>query len=301
LTTFNPRLLTPPQQEEEIYPYRRAWRSLAIECGAFLAIAATLFVVVNYLRLSPPELFWLPLALLLAVTPLGLWLIFSWWPERSVPQPRQRLMVVAIVSAILASAVGIPLVSNYLQIDRWLPLSSAVSRIVGYTFTIGIVQEFLKYMVMRYVVWPGCFRIRLDGVAYSAASAIGYATVLNLEFALTNSPPPDVAAMRFFTTLALQLVGSLIVGYGLAELHFDLPSPLLLTITLALAALIIGIATPLNAGLVNAGLGLGVSAPKPLLGLAFSAGVLIGIASILSFLYNNAERQALEARIGQGE
>jgi RsiW-degrading membrane proteinase PrsW (M82 family) len=301
VTTFDPRLLTPPQQEEEIYPYRRAWRSVALEAGIFLAVTVAIFVLVNYLGISIPNQFLQPVGLLLALTPLGLWLYISWWQERFVPQPRQRLLAVALISAIVANAVGVPLVNEYLQVDRWLPLSSAVSRIVGYTFTVGIVQEFLKYVVIRYTVWPDYFRIRLDGVAYGAASAVGYVTILNLHFVFDNTPPPDVAVMRIFASLAFHLATSVIVGYGLAELRFGLPSALLLTITLAVAALVTGIAIPIYAGLINASLGLGVSTPKPLLGLAFSIVLLIAVSLVSSFLYSSSERQAREAAIGQDE
>src|SRR5688572_5828122 len=49
VTSYNPRLLTPPE-EEEIYPYRRVWRSLIVETSLLFALTAVLFVLVNFLR-----------------------------------------------------------------------------------------------------------------------------------------------------------------------------------------------------------------------------------------------------------
>lgn len=259
-----------------------------------LGIAGALFMFFNVLGLRLPDYLQTPANVALALTPLGLWIIFSWWQERFVPRPRQRLITVMIVSALAANAIGIPLVNDFLQVDRWLPLSSAIARIIGYTFTVGIVQEMLKYLVVRYTVWPEQFRIRLDGVAYGAAAATGYATVLNLNFVLTSTPPPDVAAIRIFSTIALHLVTSTIVGYGLAEVRFSQPSPFLLTITIALAAFITGVAIPIRAGLVNATLSLDVSATKPLQGLAFSLALLIAPSFALAFLFNSAERRERE-------
>ena len=295
VTTFSPRLLTPPQQEEEVFPYRRVWRSVAIESGILLGITITLFILVNFFGFPIPQSAYLAIAVGLALLPVGLWLYFSWRQERFVPQPRQRLLAAALISALVANAIGVPLINEFLQVDRWLPLSAAIMRIIGYTFTVGIVQEFLKYMVMRYTAWPDCFRVRLDGVAYGAATGIGYASVLNITYAFTDTPAPDVAAARVFANVALHLVTGILVGYGLSELRLGEPSSLLPVFTIALAALVTGVSIPIRAGLVNASFSLGISSPRLLLGIAFSAVVLIVPSLALSFLYNSAERQAYEA------
>ena len=287
MTTFNPRLLIPPQQEGEIYPYLRPWRSIAIEGGILFAVAFGLLFATNYLGISIPTSLLLAISPILAIAPFILWLYFTWWQERAVVQPRQRLLTVTLLSALLANAVGIPIINDFLQVDRWLPLANAVSRIIGYTFTVGIVQVFLTYIALRYAVWPQCFRIRLDGVAYGAATGVGYATVLNLQFAFANTPPPDVAALHYFYTFSVQVVIGIIIGYGLSEVRFGTPSPFLLSITIGIAALITGIAIPIHAGLTNTSLGLAESVPKPLLGLGFSAAVLIIMSLVLSFLFNS--------------
>lgn len=291
----NPRLLTPPREKEEIYPYRRVWRSIAIEGGILMSVAVILFVAIAILGIQVPQSLHQIFALVLALLPAILWLAFSWLPERNVPQPRSRLLAVAIITALTANAVGIPLVDEVFQIDRWLPIASAVDRILGYTFTLGLIQEFSKYLIVRYTVWPNSFRIRLDGVAYGAASAVGYTTILNMHFVLSSMATPDVIAARVFATFALNIVTSAIVGYGLSEVRFSNPMPLLLTLTLALAAFITGVAIPIRAGLVNAPLSLEVSLPRAIFGLGFSAILLIVPCFMLSFLFVSAERRAEEA------
>lgn len=298
MTSFDPRLLTPPQQEEEIYPYRRAWRSVVIENGLVLSATLALFVLTNIVGLSVPERLKPIASFGFAVLPAILWLYFSWWQERFVEQPRQRLLVVFIVSGLAATAIGLPLVHAVFQIDRWLPLSSAVSRIVGYTFTVGIVHAILKYVVLRYTVWPDCFRTRYDGVAYGAAVGVGYATALNIQLALTNNLLPEMAALDFLATLTLQVPTGILIAYGLSEMCFASPPVLLPSLTVAFSALLIGLAIPVRAGLTNASLVLGVSSPKELYGLAFSIAFLVVTHLVLSFLYDNAERETQESRIG---
>lgn len=299
MATYNARLLTPPPEEEEIYPYRRAWRSIILEHAVIFGGAALLFVAVNFLRLTIPGQIAGTLNLLLALLPTLLWLIFSWWPERSVPQPRERLVMVFIMSALAANAVGVPLMSHFFLENRWLSLSSAVDRIVGYTFTVGIVQELIKYLVIRYLVWPDHLRNRYDAVAYAATASTGYVLVMSLHFIGEGSPAPDVVAARVFSITAVHLAASVIVSYGLAESRFSDPNLLLLPLTFAAAALLTGIATPVRSGFINANIGVNiVTAPRPLFGLGFSLAMLVGVLFSMAFLYNNAEQQARELSDG---
>lgn len=310
------KLLTPPNEEAEIYPYRRAWRSIILESAVLFAACAVIFFIFGIFRPQVPQIVNLALNLLLIALPVLLWLLLSVWRERAVPEPRQRLITVFLVTALAANALAVPFIEDVIQPERWLPLGGAINRIIGYAFTIGIVQETTKYAVVRFITWPDYFRTRLDSVAYCAASAIGYSLVLNLRHFLGESTlTPDVMALQVFGNVAVNLAASLIVSYGLAEVHFDKPTPFLMTVTVALAALINGIVIPLRSGLTNASFVLSTgtaeapsilstilslfspssSVPKPFLGFAFSGVILLALGIVVAFLYNNAERQAREA------
>lgn len=291
----NYRLLTPPDEKEEIYPYRRAWWSATLESAILFGVTAVIFGAVQFIGVALPEVVLVPFNVFLALLPALLWLIFSVWRERAALEPRRKLIAVALISALAANAIAVPFVDNILQPDRWLSLAGAVNRIVGYTFTVGIVQEIVKYIVVRYLVWDDDFRVRLDSLAYTLASAVGYATVLNLSFVLSNAVTPDIAAVHVFDTIVVNFVGSMIVAYGLAEVRFDNPNPFLLTSMIALAALLNGAIIPLRAGLVNAGFSLEGAVPGLIFGLVMSAGALLGVGFVVSFLFNAAERRAREA------
>lgn len=294
LRRYNPRLLTPPREEEEIYPYRRVWQSIIVEMSLLFAAAVVAFGVFGVFGLSLPR-FQRVINGALALLPLGLWLIFSYSRERVVPQPRIRLSGVLIVSALSASAIGIPFIDNVLQASRWLSLSGSLDRIFGYMFAVGFVQESIKYIIIRYMVWPQYLRTRLDAVAYGAASAVGYATVANLYFAIDGEPSPDVVAVRIFSITAIHIVGSAIVAYGLSELWFNPRSLLLLPFTVFLASLVTGITIAMRAGLVNARFFLGIGGTRDVLGLLFSLAFLVGPLVAASFLFDTAERREQEA------
>lgn len=305
MSTYGSRLITPPKEEEEIYPYRRAWNSIVIESALLFAITLGVFLATRFIDV--PQRFLQPAGAALALAPLGLWLAFSWWPERFVPQPRARLLALLVVAALAANAVGIPMVENVFQVDRWLPLENAINRIVGYSFTEGLTHATLSYLTLRYVVWSDCFRTRQDAVAYAAACAVGYATVANLDIALSGVLPVDVASFRFFDTMAVQLAVNLVVSFGLSEVRFkERVFPPLLSTTLMLGALISGAARPLRAGLTNASLGILRSDPdgpvqgfvflaSPIRGFLFSAALVIVMILTFNFLFTNAERQDAEA------
>lgn len=299
MAAFDSRFITPPKEEEEIYPYRRVWSSIVAESGIMVGLAVVIFLVTRFVEV--PRRFYPPIAIAISIAPVGLWLALSWWRERFVPQPRAKLILVAISSALVANAIGIPLVEDFLQVDKWLPLENAINRIIGYTFTQGLVQAILTYLVIRYLVWPENFRTRLDSIAYGAASAVGYATILNLHFVLSSSPSPDTAAFRIFDALAVQLAINIIIGYGLSEVRFnERPFPLLLVATVALASFVAGLAIPLRSGLTNAALEQGIGSVSPIRGFLLSAALLAVVSFVFAFLFDNAERQDAEAAV-QGE
>lgn len=296
----NTTLITPPKEEEEIYPYRRAWRSIAIESIILLIVVAGSYLAFGLLGISLPDNIRLGAIVGIALLPTLLWIIFSRLPERFVQASRPRLATVFVMSALVANAIGQPLLEDLIQPNQWLSLQPTVTRIIGYTATVGILQETLKYLVLRYAVWPRQYRNRGDAVAYGAASALGYALVLNLAFIAQNPlATVDVVALRVLVNITLQMVGSLIVAYGLAQTLFDDAIALLLPSTLVLAALFNGLLIPLRAGFANAPLGLTVSASRDWLGLAVTGVFYIGPMLALLFLFNVAEVRERDKLSGQ--
>ena len=294
MTSYNTRLLLPPE-EEEVYPYRRVWRSLALESAILLLVGVGLWAVFNFVSLRVPAILERPLEVLLALLPLGLWALLSLSQERTVPEPRTHLVAVVAIAALVANAIAIPLIDGFFQVDLWLPLTNAINRIAGYTFTVGIVQVMTGYLVVRYVAYRDGMRIRVDGIAYMLAASVGYATVLNLHYVFSAEVALDIVALRVFDNTALLYAISVVVGYGLGEVRFGRPSPLLLTLTLALGAMLAGIAIPVRSGLVNAALSLALAFASPIRGIALSALLLVIVAIATSFLIENAERQEREA------
>lgn len=288
------RLITPPREEEEIYPYHKVWRSIVIESILLVLACTTAFLIFGLLRLNLPSPLSLLVNVLLAIVPAVSWYIFSYLPEQRVQLPRTQMGVIFVLSFLVANAIGVPLVFNVLRPAEWLATESTLNRIIGYTLSIGIVHEILKYLVLRYTVWT-FFRIREDSIAYALAVAIPYAVTLNLYDVLNLSASPDSIALRVLANTTLSIIGSLIISYGLSETLFSQISPLLLPATWLFASLIHGVAIPIRSGIGNATLGISATSPRPLFSLGFSIVLYIALLGLVYFGYNVQERREANA------
>lgn len=296
-------LLTPPREEEEVYGYRPVWRSLIVESTLLLFLSIVLLTVGQSLNqsLTRTPLFIVTLAI--GAAPVLLWMVFSWRAENAVREPRAGLLAVVFVTALVARSIGDPLITQFLRVEEWLPLSSAVERVVGYTVTVGIVQSTLIYLTIRFTLPRRVFRIRDDGLAYGIAAAVGYVTASNLQtLALAGTPQLDSFVLRAFGDYALHIAMGLLIGYGLTITYIGQPIILNMTFYLVLSSLLAGVTIPIRAGLVNPVFSLDfnqslVSAPRPLFGLGFSVLILIAPCLILYFLIRSAERHETEAQV----
>lgn len=286
-----PPLIAPPK-EDVIYPYRRVWRSLIQETIITVAICAATFLVYQFIGLDLPQLVETGFVLLLALMPLILWILFSRFAETRVQLPRAGLNTTLGLSALSAAAIGVPLVNTIIEPSNWLSLESALTRIVGYMLTAGIVQEFIKFIVVRYVSGPRALRIREDSIAYCIAAAVGYMTVLNLIYVFDHpAAGPDMVSVRVLHHMSINVAGSLIMSYGIAQTWFGRVSPLLMPLTLLVAAFINGLVTPLRSGLANASLLLTGASASPLFSVAFSSGIVFVAIGLVLFFYRVVEEQ----------
>lgn len=159
-----------------------------------------------------------------------------------------------------------------------------------------MVHEFLKYAVLRYSVWRTDFNTRLDAVAYAMAAAIGFATALNIHFALNNTLNLASAALRMTEITLAQVAISPIIGFALYELRK--PNVFVLTPLLGvlIAALFNALSIVLRAGLIVAGISRTSTANNAIYGLGMALFLIVVLFSALSFLVRAAdEREALRA------
>ena len=294
-----PTYIPPVEDERERRPpYRRVWRTATIEAILLLVPTALVLGLERLgLRLSGGstlQAFRIGFALL----PLALWFMFSFVGEYQSRNPRHGLLTVLIVSALGANAIGVPLAERLFVVDTWLSTATGATRIIGYMVTISITQEFIKYAAVRYSVWPAAIRIRIDGPAYMLTAAIGYATVLNLNYVFDANALPSATVLRITEFTLSQVAVSTIMGFFLSEMKLSALPALTLPAGLLLASVVNALSITLRAGLVVGPISPTSTASIPAQGLGVPILLLVFMFSAFNFLINNAdERETLRLRV----
>lgn len=286
------QLLAPEETGEEQYPYRRVWRALITELGLLLLVVVVVLVGDAFGFVE--DVYSQTTDLALVALPVFFFLIISYRQERQALEPRDGLLSILVLSFVIANGVAFPVIDAIFTPDTWLPEAGFFERVFGYTLTLGVLSEFIKYAAVRYTVWPNRFRTRMDGIAYSAAAAVGYATVFNLRYALLDEPTVTATAMRVMTNIFVHVAIAAIMGYFLSELALGNPSAYWLPLGLIIAAFISGLHTAFRALSIVSGLDPNSTASRPVGGVLLAVGLAIAILGALSFLIENAETRAAE-------
>lgn len=276
------QLLAPTEDSEEPFPYRRVWRSLVIELG--LLGGAVFFVILATQIGLVADAYSRSLSGGLALLPVVAFWFFSVRRERHVLEPRQNLLAIVFLSMVIANGLAVPIINEVFTPERWLPGAGFFNRILGYAFTVGILSEFIKYGVVRYTMWPTRFRIRLDGIAYSVAAAIGFATVLNFRLALYDELTLSATAINMLTNVYIHIAVGAVMGYFLGELAIGSPAPTWLPMGLFITTMLSGIHFAFRGIAISSGLG-----SRPIGGLFLAMGLTAAILGILSFIVESAD------------
>ncbi|HZU86387.1 MAG TPA: PrsW family glutamic-type intramembrane protease, partial [Anaerolineaceae bacterium] len=179
---------------------------------------------------------------LMALVPAGVWLFFFYRQDRREPEPKGMVMQVFILGALLAAAIGIPLVEDGFNVSNWMYANPWVG-LAASILVIGFIQEFLKYAAVRFSVYPTReFNERTDGVIYAIAAGLGFALVLNVSYIITSGGADlGTAAIRLTLTSLAQASFAGVSGYFLAREKLDRRPTLWMPLGLLLAALLNGV------------------------------------------------------------
>lgn len=270
------------------------WRS-----GVAYVVAIALFAMgaAFLLRTIQPSLSGAGLTLagvVLALTPAALWLAFFYVQDRLEPEPKGYVIGVFALGALLAGAIGIPVVRDLFSIQDWLGASPLVT-LLGSILIVGFVQEFLKYAAVRYSVYNSSeFDERLDGVLYGTAAGLGFATMLNIHYIVgSGGVNLSMAAIQVTVTALAQASFAGITGYFLGRAKFEEEPVWWLASGLALAATLNGLFHVLLGNLVRSGSALTGQTVNPWLGLLLATVLAAVSLGVILSLMRRASRLTL--------
>ena len=178
----------------------------------------------------------------MALIPAAVWLIYFYRQDQLCPEPKSMVLSIAVLGALLAGSIGIPLVENVFKVSDWI-YDSVLTNILGAILVVGFTQEYLKYAALRFTVFHTSeFDERDDGIIYGTAAGVGFATALNISYIMnTGGALLGVAAVRMVLTVLAQASFAGISGYFLSKEKLDQKQAWWMPLGLVLAAVLNGI------------------------------------------------------------
>lgn len=284
--------------------YGRATHARPGSWRAVLALVAVLvvFVAVVYaLDAAIKPVFSGPTLVLtgviLALIPAAIWLVFFYQQDRLEPEPVGYVLGVFALGALLAAAVGTPLLEKVFRVGNWL-YADTLTTILGSILVVGFTQEFLKYAAIRYSIYNSSeFDEPTDGIIYATAAGLGYATVLNIQFVISNGGVDLGAGAIAMAVVALaQASFAGITGYFLGRAKFEADPIWWMPLGVTLAAVANGLFNWLRGLLTRGNISLSGSTGSPWLGLVLAAVVAVGTLLLLVWLIRRNIQSALAAK-----
>jgi RsiW-degrading membrane proteinase PrsW (M82 family) len=276
---------------------RGAWRS-----NLGLIVALIVFVGLVYALDAFFQPVFTPSTLLLtgvalAIVPAIIWLGVFYQQDRLEPEPKGFVLGVFVLGALLAAAVGVPLVENFFRVTDWL-YTDALTTILGGILVVGFTQEFLKYAAVRYSIYNSSeFDEPTDGVVYATAAGLGYATVLNVLFVVQNGGVNLGAGIIRMAVVALAQAGFAgITGYFLGRAKFEHEPLWWMPLGLTLAAVANGLFNWVRGEVTRGGVSLSGGAANPWSGLILAAVVAFVCLGAVSWLIRRNVQSALAAK-----
>lgn len=230
----------------------------------------------------------------MSLIPAGLWLAFFYRRDWMEPEPKHLVVRTAVLGALLASGIGIPMVQGVFDVPNWL-YESPVTQIFGGVLVIGVVQEFLKYAAVRFFIYGSDeYDEPVDGIIYATAAGVGYATMLNIHF-IVESGGADLglASLRIVITALAHASFAGIVGYFMGAEKFEEKPLWWMPLGLGLAALCNGFFFYFRGELTQGSADLTGSGGNQWIGLILAVGVTLAITYRVT--------HAMEANVGGQE
>lgn len=272
-------------EPKAVHERKHVWRdefllivSLIVFVGIVYALDAALKPVFTASSLLLSGVF-------LALIPAAIWLVFFYMQDRIEPEPKGYVMGVFTLGAILAAAIGVPLVENVFRVSHWIH-ANTLATILGGILVVGFAQEFLKYAAVRYSIYHSAeFDEPTDGVIYATAAGLGYATVLNIQFVISNGGVDLGTGVITMAVVALaQAAFSGITGYFLGRAKFESEQIWWMPLGITLAAVFNGLFNWMRGLVVQTNVSLSGAVTNLWPGLALAAAVAFATTAIVLWL-----------------
>ncbi|WP_456376675.1 PrsW family intramembrane metalloprotease [Lutibacter sp.] len=158
--------------------------------------------------------------LITAIAPVFLVIIYIYIKDKFEKESKKLLFYTFLFGAILSILISSIL---YVIYDSFLPKAdefSVFDQFIKAFFVVALIEEFSKYIVVRYYNQPKKdFNEPFDGIVYAVMVSMGFAAVENIFYVFEGGI--GVALLRALTAIPAHATFGIIMGYFMGIAKFS--------------------------------------------------------------------------------
>lgn len=158
--------------------------------------------------------------LLYAIAPVCVIILFIYIKDKYEKEPKRLLLYNFLLGAIVSIIITTLL---YAVSDYILPLPnhfSVVQQFIKAFFVVGIIEEFSKYIIVRFYAQPNkAFNEPFDGIVYAVMVGMGFAATENIMYVFQGGA--NTALIRAFTAIPAHATFAILMGYFIGKAKFS--------------------------------------------------------------------------------
>jgi len=160
------------------------------------------------------------LLLALSLAPVAIIILYIYLKDKYEKEPKRILISSFLLGAFVSVIITTIL---YVFFDYFLPLPNETSiwqQFIKAFFIVALIEEFSKYVVVRYFAQPKkAFNEPFDGIVYAVMVSMGFAALENILY-VTNGGY-QVALLRAFTAVPAHATFAVLMGYFMGKAKFS--------------------------------------------------------------------------------
>tara|TARA_R110002073_G_scaffold72537_1_gene177799 strand:- start:842852 stop:843526 length:675 start_codon:yes stop_codon:yes gene_type:complete len=158
--------------------------------------------------------------LLLAITPALIIIIYIYIKDKYEKEPKQLLFYNFLFGAIVSVIVTTIL---YFLFKSFFPPfieESVFQQFLKAFFMVGLIEEFSKYIIVRYYAQPKeAYNEPFDGIVYAVMVSMGFAVTENIFYVFEYGVSTGV--VRAFTAVPAHATFAVLMGYFMGKAKFS--------------------------------------------------------------------------------
>ena len=160
--------------------------------------------------------------LLLAIAPVFLIILYIYYKDKYDKEPKRLLFYSFLLGAIVSIIVTTVL---YIISDYTIPIEIVGNKSVWQLFVkaffiVALIEEFSKYIIVRYFAQPNkAFNEQFDGIVYAVMVSMGFAATENIMYVLQGGM--QTALLRAFTAVPAHATFAVLMGFFMGKAKFS--------------------------------------------------------------------------------